>query len=201
MYMCYILCYIYTCYIYLQVADLEAKLKSKIRPYNAYFKANGLELYSSVPREELHQFLLGLLGDYIIPGTVYEYERVLRHPSLITSPPGAKIPTYVISNEMLAAVWARLRDRLASVDSSSSMIQITEDYAAHFYSMYIDKHEGKHLTGDRIRILLLTLPFMLRDLVAPEVSKWQNNCVACYVECHVTCYVTGCLYQFQDPFC
>ena len=50
------------------------------------------------------------------------------------------------------------------------MIQITEDYAAHFYDMYINKHEGKHLTGDRIRILLLTLPFVLRDLIAPEVN-------------------------------
>ena len=29
--------------------------------------------------------------------------------------------------------------------------------------------EGKHLTGDRVRILLLTLPFVLRDLIAPEV--------------------------------
>ena len=50
------------------------------------------------------------------------------------------------------------------------MVQITEDYAAHFYDMYINKHEGKHLTGDRIRILLLTLPFVLRDLIAPEVN-------------------------------
>ena len=103
-------------------------------------------------------------------GTVHEYEKVLRHPSLVTSRPGAAIPTYVISNERLAAVWTRLRDRLSSVDSSSSMIQITEDYAAHFYDMYINKHEGKHLTGDRIRILLLTLPFVLRDLIAPEVN-------------------------------
>jgi hypothetical protein len=149
---------------------LEAKLKCKIRPYNAYFKAKGFEAFSEVPREELHQFLLGVMGDYIIPGTVYEYEKVLRHPSLVTSKPGAKIPTYVISNERLAAVWTRLRDRLASVNSSTSMVQITEDYAAHFYDMYINKHEGKHLTGDRIRILLLTLPFVLRDLIAPEVN-------------------------------
>ena len=28
----------------------------------------------------------------------------------------------------------------------------------------------KHLTGDRIRILLPTLPFVLRDLIAPEVN-------------------------------
>jgi len=154
-----------------QVADLESSLKSKLRPPNAYRRAKGFEYLSAVPREELHQFLIGLEGDYIIPSTVYEYEKVLRHPSLVTSKQGAKVTTYVISNAMLASVWARLRDRLASVESSTSMVQITPEYASHFYDMYINKHEGKHLTGDRIRILLLSLPFVLRDLIAPEVSN------------------------------
>lgn len=162
--------YIYLIYNMVQVARLEAELKCRLRPENAYFKAKGLELYSAVPREELHQFLIGLYGDYVIPATVYEYERVLRDPALITSNPGTSVTTYVISNDMLAAVWARLRDRLASVDSSWSMVEVTTDYAAHFYDMYINKHDGKHLTGERVRILLLTLPFLLRDLIAPEVT-------------------------------
>jgi hypothetical protein len=148
---------------------LERLLKCKLRPRNAYFNATLLELLMACPREELHQFLIGLYGDYIIPATVFEIERVLRDPALITSRPGAAVTTYVISNDRLAAVWARLRDRLASVDSSSSMVQVTQDYAAHFYDMYINKHEGKHLTGDRVHILLLTIPFVLRDLIAPEV--------------------------------
>ncbi len=70
---------------------------------------------------------------------------------------------------MLRGVWKRLRDRLASVDSSTSTIEITNYYAAHFYDMYINNHEGKHMTGDRMKILSLNLPFLLRDLVAPEV--------------------------------
>jgi hypothetical protein len=78
-------------------------------------------------------------------------------------------PQYIISKKMLRGVWKRLRDRLASVDSSTSTIEITNDYAAHFYNMYINNHEGKHMTGDRMKILLLSLPFLLRDLVAPEV--------------------------------
>lgn len=152
------------------MADLEKELKTKICPENAYFKAQGLDFFKAIPREELHQFLIGLYGDYIIPATVYEYEKVLRDPQLITSQPGARITTHVISNERLAAVWARLRDRLSSVDAPSSMVQVTQDYAGHFYDMYINKHDGKHLTGDRVRILLLTLPFLLRDLITPEVS-------------------------------
>ena len=81
-----------------------------------------------------------------------------------------KDPQYIISKKMLRGVWKRLRDRLASVDSSTSTIEITNDYAAHFYDMYINNHDGKHMTGDRMKILLLNLPFLLRDLVAPEVS-------------------------------
>ena len=78
-------------------------------------------------------------------------------------------PKYVISKVMMADIWARLRDRLASIESSTSMLEVTSDYAAHFFDMYVKNHDGKHMTGDRIKILLLNLPFMLRDLVAPEV--------------------------------
>ena len=79
-----------------QVADLESSLKSKFRQLNTYRRAKGFEYLSAVPREELHQFLIGLEGDYIIPSTVYEYEKVLRHPSLVTSKQGAKVTTYVL---------------------------------------------------------------------------------------------------------
>ncbi len=76
---------------------------------------------------------------------------------------------YIISKKMLKQVWKRLRDRLASLDSSKSTIEVTDDYAAHFYDMYIRQHDGKHMTGDRMKILLLNMPFLLRDLIAPEV--------------------------------
>ena len=75
----------------------------------------------------------------------------------------------LVTDQMLRAVWARLRDRLCSLDSPSSMVEVTTAYATHFTDMYVDKHTGKHMTGDRVRILLLTLPFLLRDLIAPEV--------------------------------
>ena len=37
--------------------------------------------------------------------------------------------------------------------------------------MYIEGHTAKHLSGDRMRILLLNLPFLFRDLIAPEVRN------------------------------
>jgi hypothetical protein len=42
----------------------------------------------------------------------------------------------------------------------------------YFYNMYINKHEsnlGKYLAGDWVSILLLTLSFVLQDLIEPEV--------------------------------
>ena len=75
-----------------------------------------------------------------------------------------------MTSEMLENVWVRLRDRLSSLDSSTSLLQVTSEYAAHFYDMYVEGHTGKHLTGDRIRILLLNLPFVFRELIAPEVK-------------------------------
>jgi hypothetical protein len=36
---------------------------------------------------------------------------------------------------------------------------------AHFFDMYVKNHDGKHMTGDRIKILLLNLPFLLRESV------------------------------------
>jgi hypothetical protein len=52
---------------------------------------------------------------------------------------------------------------------------VTQDYAAHFYDMYINKHDGKHLTCDRVCILLLALPFVLWDLIAPEMWSYIRD--------------------------
>ena len=144
---------------------MERRIKHKLRPQNAFGMAKDLDLPASCPREELHQFLIGAYGEYVLPASVYRFTQVLRAPELYLSP---KKP--VVSDEMLRGVWMRLRDRLISLDTHSSMVQVTPSYAAHFIDMYVDKHTGKHLTGDRIRILLLTLPFLLRDLIAPEVE-------------------------------
>jgi hypothetical protein len=152
-----------------QVDKLVRLLKHKLRPENAYFKAQDFEVLLSAPKEELHQFLIGLYGDHLLPATMYEIEKVLRGPDSIKGFDKNKAPIYVVSKKRLKVVWKRLRDRLASVDSSTSTVEITNDYAAHFYDMFINKHDGKHMTGDRMKILLLNLPFLLRDLLAPEV--------------------------------
>ena len=152
-----------------QVLEEQRRLKHKLTPENAYFKAKNFDHIASAPKEELHQFLIGLYGEHILPATLHEFERLLRNDMYSMGVDANGNQKYLITKSMMANIWARLRDRLASIDSSTSMIEVTSDYAAHFFDMYVKNHDGKHMTGDRIKILLLNLPFMLRDLILPEV--------------------------------
>ena len=152
-----------------QVVEEQRRLKHKLTPENAYFKAKNFDHITCAPKEELHQFLIGLYGEHILPATLHEFERLLRNDMYSMGVDAKGNQKYLITKTMMANIWVRLRDRLASIDSSTSMIEVTSDYAAHFFDMYVKNHDGKHMTGDRIKILLLNLPFMLRDLILPEV--------------------------------
>ena len=111
---------------------LVRQLKHKLRPENAYFKAKEFEVILSAPKEELHQFLIGLYGDHLLPATMYEIEKTLRGPDTIKGYDKNGSQMYIISKKMLKEVWKRLRDRIASLDSSTSTVEVTNDYAAHF---------------------------------------------------------------------
>ena len=161
-------------FIYFQVEQEQRRLKHKLTTENAYFKAKDFDHIACAPKEELHQFLIGLYGEHMLPATLHEYERLLRSDLYSTGVDKDGNKKYVISKKMMAGVWARLRDRLASIGSSTSMVEVSSDYAAHFHDMFVKNHDGKHMTGGRIKILLLNLPFMLRDLIAPEVMCIQT---------------------------
>ena len=59
-----------------QVAMLVRLLKHKLRPENAYFKAQDFDVILSAPKEELRQFFIGLYGDHLLPATLYEIDRL-----------------------------------------------------------------------------------------------------------------------------
>ena len=154
-----------------QVDDAEKALKMKIRPRNAFFSCYNYAFLAGLPREELHQFLIGLYGEYIVPSAFHSITSVLRKPELILSRSDKGVPRYLVTNAMLENVWIRLRDRLSSLDSSTSLLEVTADYAAHFFNMYVEGHTGKQLTGgDWILILLLNLSFLFQG----EVSLCNN---------------------------
>jgi hypothetical protein len=156
------------------VEKLVRLLKHKLRPDNAYFKAEGFNAILSAPKEKLHQLLIGLYGEHLLPATMYEIEKTFRNPNTIRGFDKNGAPIYIISKQRLKTVFSRLRNRLSSLDSSTSTvtlstIEVSTEYASHFYDMYIRQHDGKHMTGDRKKILMLNLPSLMRDLLRPEV--------------------------------
>ena len=117
---------------------------------------------------------VGLYGEYIIPSAFQCFQSIismLRKPEFILSTSDKCVNKYLVPNAMLEDVWTRLRDRLSSLDSSTSLLEVTSEYAAHFCDMYVEGHTGKHLTGDRIRIFLLNLLFLFRDLIAQTPQR------------------------------
>ena len=107
---------------------------------------------------------LGLFGDHVVPAVLYRYTQVLRREDLVNSKGKPLLTT-----ARLEAVWKRLADRFATVVADTSMITLSPEYAAHFHDIYIDGKECAKMTGDRMKMLMLTLPFVVRDLIAPEV--------------------------------
>ena len=107
---------------------------------------------------------LGLFGDHIVPAILYRYTQELRRPDLVNSK-GKPL----IKNGRLKTVWTRLADRLSTVVSDTSMMTLSSAYSAHFSDMYINGKENAKLTGDRMKMLMLSLRFMVTDLIAPEV--------------------------------
>jgi hypothetical protein len=112
---------------------------------------------------------LGLFGDHIVPSVLYRYTQVLRRADLVNSK-GKPL----VTNARLEAVWKRLADRLATVVADTSMITLSTAYASHFHDIYIDGKENAKMTGDRMKMLMLTLPFLVRDLIAPEVMVYSG---------------------------
>ena len=58
----------------------------------------------------------------------------------------------------------------------------TEHSIRYPFPPYIDGKENAKMTGDRMKMLMLTLPFMVRDLIAPEVpSALDILCIPMYI--------------------
>jgi hypothetical protein len=172
-------------------------LKHKLRPDNAYFKAKDFDAILSAPKEELHQLLIGLYGEHLLPATMYEIEKTLRNQNTIKGLEKTSSPIYIISKLRLKTIFSRLRNRLSSLDSSTSTIEVTTEYASHFYDMYIRQHYAKHMTGDRMKILMLNLPFLMRDLLRPEVRYID---IILSIGYNIVPIIVPCVYRYRVQY-
>jgi hypothetical protein len=116
----------------MQVRAAEAELRHKLFPPNSWMKVLHFNVLTSCPKDELHQWFIGLYGEHIIPAIVHRYTQVLQRSDLFTLDKNDDKHA-LVSNEALARVFKRLADRLLGVVSDTSTITITPEYAAHFW--------------------------------------------------------------------
>ncbi len=121
-----------------------------------------------------------------MPAVLYSYTQVLQREDLVNSN-GKPLVTAAL----LEAVWKWLHGSFATVVAHTSMITLSPEYAAHFQDIYIDGKRGAKMTGDSMTMLMLTLPFMVRDLIEPEVHV---HVYTMYIQV-VNMYMTGFAHQ------
>ena len=98
-------------------------MRHKLFPPNAWMKVADFNVLTSCPKDELHQWFIGLYGEHIIPAIVHRYTSVLQRPDLILLDKNkAKHP--IVSNEAVARIFRRLADRLQGVVADTSMMTI-----------------------------------------------------------------------------
>ncbi len=59
-----------------QVYRMEAELRHKLFPPNAWMKGSHFNVLNSCPKDELQQWFIGLYGEHIIPAIVHRYTKV-----------------------------------------------------------------------------------------------------------------------------
>ena len=65
-------------------AGPEALIKHKLFHPNSWMKVLHFSALTSFPIDELHQWLIGLYREHIIPAIVHRYAKVLHRPDLVT---------------------------------------------------------------------------------------------------------------------
>ncbi len=151
-------------------------MRHKLFPPNAWMKLTDFNVLTSCPKDELHQWFLRLYGEHIIPAIVHRYTQVLQRPDLIWHDRNG-VAHPIMSNVSVARVFRRLADRLQGVVADTSMI-------AHFLEVYVKKTPNAKFTGDRVRFLMLTLPFLVKDLIAPEMTSYSLYIASIYIDLH-----------------
>ena len=122
------------------------RLSHKLFLPNAWMKVADFNVLTSCPKDELHQWFIGLYREHIIPAIVHCYTSGLQRPDLIwLDNNNVKHP--IISNQAVARVFWRLADRLHCVVSDTSMMTISPDCVAHFLEVYVKKRKMLYSRG------------------------------------------------------
>ena len=114
----------------------------------------------------MHQATIGLFG-HVVKAVIYKVETTLRDDPYIKGKTAEGQPKYLIGMPTIDGVWARLCRRLTHVRSDISGYQLTPKYAAHVRHVFLDGKSA--FTAGRMELLMMILPFVLVDLIDPEL--------------------------------
>ncbi len=111
---------------------------------------------------------LRLFGNLVVSAVLYSSTQVLQRKDLVNSK--GKL---LLTTALLEVVWKLLADCFATVVADTSMIALFPEYAAHFDDTYIDGKECAKMTGDSMKMLMLTLLFLVCDFI--EVDRTRGK--------------------------
>ena len=63
--------------------NAESRLQHKLFPHNAWMLVTDFDVLTLCPKDELHQWFIGLYGEHIIPAIVHRYTKVLQNLDLV----------------------------------------------------------------------------------------------------------------------
>ena len=113
----------------------------------------------------MHQATIGLFG-HIVKSVIYKVETTLRDDAYVKTTAEGQ-PKFLVGMPTLDGTWTRLSRRLTHVDSDICGYQLTPKYAAHVRHVFLDGKSA--FTAGRMELLMMILPFVLVDLIDPEL--------------------------------
>ena len=118
------------------------------------------------PRDFLHAIILGLFGYHIVRAIIYLIDSVIITSEFCSAHGGrpAPVPKCAVDN-----ILKRLSRRMASVRADESCLTLTAEFAEHFLKVY--KEGRSSFTGPRMNNIMLVLPYIIRDIAAPEIER------------------------------
>ena len=119
----------------------------------------------------MHQATIGLFG-HVVKSVIHKVETTLRDKLYIRGKTADGQPVYIIGMPRLDGVWRRLCRRLTHTCSDIGGYQLTPKYAAQVMQVFL--YGKSTLTAVRFEMLLLALPFVLVDLIDPELRMIEQ---------------------------
>ena len=132
----------------------------------------GFDAVLQLPRCFLHLVILGLFGHHIIKAIIHLIESLISKAVYTTSFKNKGEPGYrkaPLPENAIKSVLQRLANRMSSTVADESCLTITADFSMHF--LKVAEQGRSSFTGDRMMYILLTLPYLIRDIAGPELRR------------------------------